>query len=199
MFGPPLPRVIRPACVPPTRNWRGWLSVVPRKLLLVVPALPVSCQAERFVNPPPLPVKRLLELLKFTALVSVPDKFAATVPLIWPAGIIPVTLLAVVAKMEYGTGVSCCLGDSAVKVPTPLLATPICSQLVTPWNGPEPKSIVTLKRPLVTPTPLVVTGPAVAAPPLLTLYSAKVRLYVPLAGLVPEKSCPWYMNAVPCA
>ena len=64
------------------------------------------------------------------------------------------------AKMAYGVGVSCCRGASVVKLPAPLVSTPISSQLVSPFQTPAPKSIITVNRPLVTTTALLVTGPA---------------------------------------
>ena len=49
----------------------------------------------------------------------------------------------------------------------PLVSTAICSQLLWPFHTLPPKSIVTVNRPLVTATALLVTGPATAVPPAL--------------------------------
>src|ERR1035437_1854374 len=116
--------------------------------------------------------------------LEMPDNRAkGTVPLNCAAGNVPSRLLAVLARMAYGVGVSSWRGFSVVKLLTPFVSTPIANQLVWPVNTPGPKSTSTVNSPLVTMTPLVGTGPATALPPLLTLNSENVRLYVPLAGL----------------
>ena len=78
--------------------------------------------------------------------------------------------------MAYGTGVNGWRGVRVVKLLTPLVATLICSQTPSPMNTPGPKSIVVVNRPLVTPTALLVSGPAMGAPPLFVANSAKDRL-----------------------
>jgi len=83
-------------------------------------------------------------------------------------------LLAEFAKIAYGVGKSGCRGVSVLKAPGPLVRTPISSQRLAPLNT-FPKSRVTVNRPLVTPVVLLVSGPARALPPLLTLSSENVR------------------------
>ena len=85
---------------------------------------------------------------------------SGTTPLTWLTGSVPDKPLAVFAKTAYGVGVNCWRGAKVVNVLTPLVSTPICNQLVAPVNTPGPKSISTVNRPLVTPTALLVTGPA---------------------------------------
>lgn len=100
-----------------------------------------------------------------------------TVPANCPAGSVPSKLLALLAKIEQGTGVNGWSGFNVVNVLTPLLATPICNQLVWPVNAPAPKSISTVNKPLVTFTELLVTGPAAAmALALVLLNSVNCKL-----------------------
>src|SRR6266566_8383687 len=167
-----------------TRNPKGWLSVVPKKLAPVVPALPPSRQPlmEEIWTPLPLAVMSTFEPALRLTVSEKPFNDRTTVPLAMPA---------LSAKIAYGDGVNCWRGASVVKLLAKLVSTPICNQLAAPVNTAGPKSICTVNRPLVAMTPLVTTGPATALPPLLVLNSQKARLYVPLAGLPPFWSRPW--------
>ena len=71
-------------------------------------------------------------------------------PLTWLTGSVPDKPPAVPARMAYGVGVNGCRGVSVTKPDAPLVRTAISSQRALPVNTPEPKSNVTVNRPLVT-------------------------------------------------
>ena len=72
-------------------------------------------------------------------------------------------------------GVNSCKGFNAVKEAPPLVRTPIDSQRFAPGKF-SPKSSVTMKRPLVTPTSRFVSVPPTCPVfVLLLLYKAKVK------------------------
>ena len=113
--------------------------------------------------------------------------------------IVPLKLLAVVAKMAYGAGVMGCLGVRVVKLGAPLVRTASSSQTGFPVNTPWPKSKLTVKRPAFTYTALFVTAPARFAPLEIALNTLKVMSKLPVAGNPDAARWPWYMKAVPWA
>ena len=148
------------------------------------------------VEPPPAAeIKSVLPLGKIATFAPADNVTATFSPFrlltTWPLAMLSlviepaVTLMAVEAvpamlalddQIAYGVGVNSWRGAKVVNVLTPLVAAQISSQLVAPVNATEPKSTSTVKRPLLTVTPLLVTGPAMAIPLLLVLNSEKVRL-----------------------
>ena len=92
-------------------------------------------------------------------------------PAIWAAETVPLTLLAVPAKIAYGVGMRACNGFSAAKVLAPLVRTLIASHVELPVKT-LPKSRVVAKSPLVTPTARLVTVTPTWLPPLAALASA---------------------------
>ena len=125
-------------------------------------------------------------LVAVVAVAALPLMLMLAVPALnCPGPMEPLKLLAVVAKMANGTGVSCWRGVKGMKLLAPVLvSTLISNQLVGPVNGSEPKSICTVNRPLLTMTPLLVTGPAMGEPPVLVMNSEDDQI-VPFADSGP--------------
>jgi len=120
----------------------------------------------------PLPLKLFAALFMVTAFAYAPLRLAP--------GKAPLKLPAVIA---YGAAVICWGGVSGVKLPAPLVLTARFSQRFAPVNTPAPKSSVTVNRPLLTGTALVVRVPPIWKPPAAASKMASCKSYAPAAGV----------------
>ena len=101
------------------------------------------------------------------------------------ADTVPLRLLALPAQRAYGTGISGWRGDSVLKWFAPVVFTAISSQLPLPIKAPGPKSMVVVKRPLLTVVAEFVSGPAMTPPAILVGNKVNARSKRPLAGAPP--------------